>query len=285
MSAPAVPLWCSDTLAENPHYPSPSQAVITSSPFGLGPLSTSEAQLRSSPIINQMQKDLNDLQDKLDSILNWISKSSAQTVPPQAEYNKPFSSYTPSIVPASQSFVPDQCSNDIDAIQTRINTLTNSVSQLLPPQVQGHAQNTGMNRPVDDHSLAVLRPSQTDTVLNQTLPGMHGSSPNVLHHGVLPYPRNLRGPTRKPPSRTWYHDSHDKISHDKRRSVPNRMCRDSAGVRSFVYIFIFFHGVTQIIPSYQVDVIGSSRDATGPVSKWEQLALVPELLRRLTTLR
>lgn len=276
--------------------PYPAQVVVTSSSpvssldsgsqpassIGLDHLSNSEAQLRSSPLINEIiervsrneltakeiQKDLNALHIKLDLLVdrmlnNHASQSPAQPLS-QPEFKNPFAPSTPSIPingsRPSLSLAPNQSSEDISQISQRLNTLTNSVTQLVALQTHQHIQTNGL---LNGSPLATLSSPQIDLAPNQTLPGMPGmpgTSPNIIGHG-LPNRPDLRGPSRtpNPPARTWSAGSldlpvrppdgtsplgrPDVLSRDKRRSVSNLMRRDSAGVR--LYVVLCFHGVTQ----------------------------------------
>lgn len=256
--------------------PYPAHVVVTSSSpvssldSGSQPASSIEhssgfeAQLRSSPLINEMmdrlarsemtskeiQREVSDLHVKMDflveRILNQATQSPAQPLS-QPEFKNPFAPSTPSIPlngsRPSISLAPNQPSDDITQISQRLTTLTSSVGQLLALQTQQHMQ--ANNAGLGGGPLSALSPSQIDIAPNQMLPP---ASNAIIGHG-LPNRPDLRGPSRtpNPPARTWSAGSldlpvrppdgagslgrPDSLLRDKRRSVSNLMRRDSAGVR------------------------------------------------------
>lgn len=254
--------------------------------------SSFEAQLRASPIINdildrlvrcefstrEIHRDLGDVHRKVDVLLE---RSFGQTSQP--EFKDPFAPSTPSQGlsisaprPSVSGLAPNQTSDDITQISQRLSTLTTSVGQLLALQTQQHIQNT---TPGLGNNLVNIGTQPIDIAPNQLLSPPLSVSGGILGHS-LPHRPDLRGSSRtpNPPMRTWSAGSLDlpvrppdvsvslarpDILRDKRRSVSGMMRRDSANV----------------------DMLqgGLSRDTAGPtLSKWDQLPLAPELLRSLT---
>lgn len=278
--------------------------------------SSFEAQLRASPVINdilerlarcevstrEIHRNLNDVHRKVDILLD---RSTGFTSQP--EFKDPFapsssSSSSFSVQPSgmarlsiSGNLAPNQQpSDDIIQISQRLNTLTSSVGQLLALQTHQHMQGVGPT--LAGGQLATIGPSQ-DIPPNQLLTPSLPLTGNTLGH-ALPNRPEIRGSrTPNPPMRTWSAGSldlpvrpsdnlsvlrgSDALLRDKRRSVSGLVRRDSAGVghcRCHIYRVILSR--RQVI-----DVLGgaSPRDGTGPaLSKWDQLALAPELLTSLT---
>ncbi|THH12632.1 hypothetical protein EW146_g7517 [Bondarzewia mesenterica] len=250
-----------------------------------------EAQLRASPVINdildrlsrsefstrEIRRDLGDVNRKIDLLLER-----SMGLHSQPEFKDPFAPSTPSQSlgisgprpSISGGLAPNQSSDDITQISQRLSTLTMSVGQLLALQTQ-QIQSTTSG--LGNNQLPTLSSQPVDVPPNQLL---SPPLPGILGHG-LPNRPDLRGTSRSPnpPMRTWSAGSldlpmrppdvssslgrGDNLLRDKRRSVSNLMRRDSAGL----------------------DMLsgGTPRDAAGPaLSKWDQLALAPELLRSLT---
>ncbi|KAI0069051.1 hypothetical protein BV25DRAFT_1791713 [Artomyces pyxidatus] len=262
---------------------------------GLDYSSNFETQLRSSPIINdildrlarcefstrEIHRDLTDVNRKVDILVERALGLNAQP-----EFKDPFASPSPSLPSLNgprasittlspNSIAPNQQLDDITQISQRLNTLTSSVGQLLALQTQQHIQSTAP--PALGTGSMSLGFTQ-DIPPNMTPPLQSNGS--FLGHG-LPNRPDLRPTSRtpNPPMRTWSAGSldlpvrpsdnlsllgrSDNMLRDKRRSVSGLVRRDSAGV----------------------DMLSGSslRDAAGPaLSKWDQLALAPELLASLT---
>ncbi|OBZ76791.1 Eukaryotic initiation factor 4A-3 [Grifola frondosa] len=226
--------------------------------------SSFEAQLRASPLMHdllerltrceytqhEIQRDLGDVHRKVDILVERTLNS-----PP--EFRDPFASsgasqgYPNQGLNAARSSIsaniaPNQSapSDDINTISNRLNTLTTSVGQLIALQTQQiQATNTGVQ------NAQILGQGDISGLGPQIL-----SATSMLGHGLPGRPDLRPGPRMpNPPC--------DSIYRDKRRSVSVLLRRDSAGGES---------------------ISGSSRD--GPViTKWEQLALAPDLLRSLST--
>ena len=222
--------------------------------------SSFEAQLRSSPVINdilerlarceistrEIHRNLNDVHRKVDILLD---RSMGFTSQP--EFKDPFapasSSSSISGPPSGMSrlsisgnLAPNQQpSDDIIQISQRLNTLTSSVGQLLALQTQQHMQGVGP-------TLATIGPSQ-DIPPNQLLTPPLPLSGNVLGHTLPNRPEIRASRTPNPPMRTWSAGSldlpvvrpsdnlsalrgSDALLRDKRRSVSGLVRRDSAGV-------------------------------------------------------
>ena len=131
------------------------------------------------------------------------------------------------------------------------------------------------------------------------------SSPGMMGHGISnrPSPRIPGPPSRTwsagnldiPPLRGGSNDSPagslgraDGGFRDKRRSVTaNMLRRDSSAVSSpssteFVSILVNCWSNSSRLLVGQTDITNSSGRESGPtISKWDQLALAPELLRSL----
>ncbi|CAL1702347.1 unnamed protein product [Somion occarium] len=257
-----------------------------------------ETQLRASPLINdildrlmrfestsrEIQRDLGDVHRKLDML---IERSSSASSPP--EFRDPFapsngllSSFPGSNVNGPRGSImgniaPNQPAptDDMSAISHRLNSLTMSVDQLLQLSTQQlHIHNAGHAGPMGINN-GLLPPEITQ---NRMLPAAL-SSAAALGHG-LPQRPDLRPNQRMPglPMRTWSAGTLDIPSRahengtpplgrpdirDKRRSV-SALRRESVGGES--------------IASSQ-----TSRDGGPMITKWEQLALAPDLLRSLSS--
>ncbi|TFY83852.1 hypothetical protein EWM64_g172 [Hericium alpestre] len=266
---------------------SPVSSIGSGSHFASGmELSSSfEAQLRASPLIHdifdrisrcevttrEIRSDLSDVHRKLDMLIERSIALSAQP-----EFKDPFAPSPPSIgfggpqvngprPSISGGLAPNQSSDDITQISQRLNTLTSSVGQLLAIQTQQHIHTTtaslGGNQlpglgsqPIDVPSNRVMSPSLADLIFGPLdAPRIRRCAPGL--------PASIDLPVR-PPGGMDVLGRSDSLLRDKRRSVSTLMRRDSAGM----------------------DLSGTSpRDAAGPtLSKWDQLALAPELLRSLT---
>ncbi|KAI0699398.1 P-loop containing nucleoside triphosphate hydrolase protein [Cytidiella melzeri] len=253
-----------------------------------------ESQLKSSPLINELfnrmdryemttrdiQRELLDVGRKVDLLVERTLNAAANTAP---EFSNPFASpsapsfSTPDLngyngprdsiigsIPPNQPGPPD----DISVMAHRLSSLTTSVDHLIALQ-----QSNGPNLA----SPSLLGPSMSP---NDLLPRGSlvppGTGSGMLGHGMpsRPSPR-LPGP----PARTWSAGTLDiplrapidsttgSIGRadggfrDKRRSVSQMLRRDSAAT----------------------DTMSTSSRESGPViSKWDQLALAPDLLRSLS---
>ncbi|VDC06901.1 unnamed protein product [Peniophora sp. CBMAI 1063] len=275
-------------LGSSPVSSSLGSSSYIASSFDLGSqqIPTSlDAQLRASPVVRdildrltrqetanrEIQSGLHELSHKVDILLNaGLGNMNGGGI----EFQDPFAPAGQdtrlSVSPLNSGALPPSARPSIalppradDEISARLNTLTNSVGQLLALSQQqaisaGHL------------------PPQVDIAPNQLAPP---TQQGPLGHG-LPNRPDLRHGSRtpNPPMRTWSAGSLDlpvrpdlngmqppmnrggpDLLRDKRRSVStNLMRRDSAG-----------------------DLM--NRDGSGPtIAKWEQLNLAPELLRSLT---
>ncbi|OSC98753.1 hypothetical protein PYCCODRAFT_1439067 [Trametes coccinea BRFM310] len=263
--------------------------------------SSFEAQLRASPLINEMldrlvrventnlqiQRELGDMSRKVDILVERAINSTPSMGGP-IEFKDPFA---PSATP-SQGFVnpglngprgsianiaPNQSPpmDDITTISTRLNTLTSSVGQLLALQTQQiqanggvlqNAQMLGGTLPQTDMSTALPPLLNSSASLGHGMPGR----PDIRQSQRLPNPPmrtwsagNLDIPMRNTDSPAGSMGRQDSIFRDKRRSVSGLLRRDSLGGESLSG--------------------GSSRDGGPVITKWEQLNLAPELLRSLST--
>ncbi|KAI0049598.1 hypothetical protein FA95DRAFT_1556691 [Auriscalpium vulgare] len=293
--------------------PYPNNVVVTSSSpvssLGSGGQMASsidfsggfEAQLRASPVINdilerltrcelstrEIHRDLLDVHRKVDILVERSLGFNAQP-----EFKDPFaSSSSPphslslptlngqrhsiagTLTPTS--LAPNQ-SDDITQISQRLNTLTSSVGQLLALQTHQHMQSSAPA--LGSTQMPGVGFGQLDVPPSMT-PPIQQSNGSFLGHG-LPNRPDLRSSSRtpNPPMRTWSAGSldlpvrpsdglsalgrSDGMLRDKRRSVSGLVRRESTGG----------------------DMLSgaSPRDAAGPaLSKWDQLALAPELLSSL----
>jgi hypothetical protein len=226
--------------------------------------SSFEAQLRASPVINdilerlarceistrEIHRNLNDVHRKVDILLD---RSMGFTSQP--EFKDPFAPSSSSSssfsgppsgmarLSISGNLAPNQqSSDDIIQISQRLNALTSSVGQLLALQTQQHLQGVGQT----GNQLATIGPAPQDIPTNQLLAPSLPLSGNVLGH-TLPNRPDIRTPrTPNPPMRTWSAGSldlpvrpsdnlsalrgSDALLRDKRRSVSGLVRRDSAGV-------------------------------------------------------
>ncbi|KDR83804.1 hypothetical protein GALMADRAFT_236195 [Galerina marginata CBS 339.88] len=253
-----------------------------------------ESQLKSSPMVHdildrlvrceyttrEIQRDLGDINRKVNLLVER-----ALGVNSQPEFKDPFASNSASSFnrsrPSIGNIAPNQAANtdDITSISQRLNTLTSSVGQLLALQTQQMQQtNVSDGR---NNSVISLNTPQMELAPNQILsPSGMSNNTGMLGHG-LPNRPDLRPAPRhpNPPMRTWSAGNLDLpvrpsdqglgrqegILRDKRRSVSGLLRRDSSG----------------IIDPQAENWAGGSRDNGPMVSKWEQLALAPELLRSL----
>ncbi|KAH9894322.1 hypothetical protein C8Q73DRAFT_790873 [Cubamyces lactineus] len=259
-----------------------------------------EAQLRASPLINEMldrlarleivnrdiQRDLGDVHHKVNILVERAINSTPaangpiefkdpfapSTAPPQGFANPGLNGPRGSIANIAPNQSPP--TDDITSISSRLNTLTTSVGQLLALQTQQlQANNGALQNP------QMLGNALPQTELSTALPPLLNTSAS-LGHGMPGRP-DIRQSQRlpNPPMRTWSAGTldipmrntdspagsigrQDSIFRDKRRSVSGLLRRDSLGGESLSG--------------------GSSRD--GPtITKWEQLNLAPELLRSLSS--
>jgi hypothetical protein len=246
-SSPVSSLGSGGQFASNMDYPS-----------------SFEAQLRASPVINdilerlarceistrEIHRNLNDVHRKVDILLD---RSTGFTSQP--EFKDPFApaSSTPSVsgpagmarLSISGNLAPNQQpSDDIIQISQRLSTLTSSVGQLLALQTQQHMQSVGGSQIAPVGSSQDIPPNQ---LLTPPLP----LSGNVLGHTLPSRPELRASRTPNPPMRTWSAGSldlpvrpsdnlsvlrsSDALLRDKRRSVSGLVRRDSAGVSHHGY--------------------------------------------------
>jgi hypothetical protein len=226
--------------------------------------SSFEAQLRASPVINdilerlarcevstrEIHRNLNDVHRKVDILLDRSMGFSSQP-----EFKDPFATSSSSSslsgppsgmarLSISGNLAPNQQpSDDIIQISQRLNTLTSSVGQLLALQTQQHMQ--GMGPVLAGGQIATIGPTQ-DIPPNQLLTPPLPLSANVLGHALPNRPEIRASRTPNPPMRTWSAGSldlpvrpsdnltvlrgSDALLRDKRRSVSGLVRRDSAGV-------------------------------------------------------
>ncbi|KAH9853702.1 hypothetical protein C2E23DRAFT_867727 [Lenzites betulinus] len=265
------------------------------------PSTSFEAQLKASPLMNEVlerlsrlelsnreiRRNLVDMHRKVDILVDRAINANANVNGP-IEFQDPFA---PTANP-NQGFgnpgmngprgsianiAPNQSppGDDINTISSRLNTLTSSVGQLLALQTQQiQASNGGLQ------NAQLLGGALPQTDLSTALPPILNSSAG-LGHG-LPGRPDIRQSQRmpNPPMRTWSAGTldlpmrntdspagsigrQDSIFRDKRRSVSGLLRRDSLGGES---------------------LSGSlSRDGGPVITKWEQLNLATELLRSLST--
>ncbi|TFK56010.1 hypothetical protein OE88DRAFT_1621833 [Heliocybe sulcata] len=255
-------------------------------------LSSFEAQLRASPLINdvlerlmrcelsnrEIQRELGDVNRKLSILLDRSLETNVQP-----EFKNPFA---PSSFPGSNNLSGPRGSiagipphqtppvDDITQINRRLNTLTSSIGQILAIQTQ-QVQNISSAGP----SSSQFSNSPQLDVGNHVMTPPISTPTSMLSHG-LPSRGDGRTSTRtpNPPMRTWSAGTLDmpmrstpdlsaSLSRqepglrDKRRSVIGLSRRDSGGTESFS---------------------NSNRDGGPVISKWEQLPLAAELLRSLS---
>ncbi|TFK75973.1 hypothetical protein BDN72DRAFT_786182 [Pluteus cervinus] len=259
-----------------------------------------EAQLRASPFIHEIldrlvrceystreiQRSLSDMDRKVTLLVEHTLANAQQQQQQQPEFKDPFSvtngqnfNQTNGPRPSIGNIAPNQSapSDDITTITQRLNTLTSSVGQLLALQTQ-QMQVTEMR----SGSIAGL-PITSDIPPNQIAPSMPVNA-NLLGHG-LPNRPDLRPSPRppNPPMRTWSTGNieipmrpgdnsnglmrQEQPIRDKRRSVSGLLRRESSGVLDL---------------QGGENWSGSQRDSGPLVTKWEQLALAPDLLRSLS---
>ena len=245
-SSPVSSLGSGGQFASNMDYPS-----------------SFEAQLRASPVINdilerlarceistrEIHRNLNDVHRKVDILLDRSTGFTSQPEfkDPFAPANSPSSLSGPASGMArlsiSGNLAPNQQpSDDIIQISQRLNTLTSSVGQLLALQTQQHMQSVG---PTLGGSQISAIGSQ-DVPPNQLLTPPLPLSGNVLNQTLPSRPEIRASRTPNPPMRTWSAGSldlpvrpseslsalrgSDALLRDKRRSVAGLVRRDSAGV-------------------------------------------------------
>ena len=233
--------------------------------------SSFEAQLRASPVINdilerlarceistrEIHRNLNDVHRKVDILLDRSTGFTSQPEfkDPFAPSNSPSSLSGPASGMArlsiSGNLAPNQQpSDDIIQISQRLNTLTSSVGQLLALQTQQHMQSVGPT--LGGGQIAAIGSSQ-EIPPNQLLTPPLPLSGNVLNHTLPSRPEIRTSRTPNPPMRTWSAGSldlpvrpsenlsvlrgSDALLRDKRRSVAGLVRRDSAGVSHHRYRF------------------------------------------------
>lgn len=227
--------------------------------------SSFEAQLRASPVINdilerlarcevstrEIHRNLNDVHRKVDILLDRSTGYNSQP-----EFKDPFATSSSSSssfssaplgmarLSISGNLAPNQQpSDDIIQISQRLNTLTSSVGQLLALQTQQHMQ--GVGPALASGQLATIGPTQ-DIPPNQLLAPSLPLTSNTLSHTLPNRPEIRASRTPNPPMRTWSAGSldlpvrpsdnlsafrgSDALLRDKRRSVSGLVRRDSVGV-------------------------------------------------------
>ncbi|KAH8106255.1 P-loop containing nucleoside triphosphate hydrolase protein [Cristinia sonorae] len=260
--------------------------------------STLENQLKFSPVFNdvldrlgRLETTTRDIQHQLTDVDRKVrvllERYISSTAPP--EFSNPFAAN-----PSSQSFsagprgsvigniAPNQVAppEDITEISHRLNSLTSSVDQLVALSTAQKMQQMGGG---SFSGSQMLGPgAQMGDFNPRMFPPGGVPNGNALGHGHPGGRSDMRTAAQRvpnPPMRTWSAGTLDipprgsesgpgplgrpDVFRDKRRSVSALSRRDSAGADSLM--------------SGQ-----SSRD--GPiVTKWEQLALAPDLLRSLST--
>lgn len=239
-------------------------------------------QLRASSLFSDMmdrvlqcehatkgiQRDLEEVHRKVNLLVDRALGGVA-TGPP--EFKDPF---TPGNPPAFNGPRPSISgpSDDISTISQRLNTLTTSVGQLLA--IQTHNMQAGQPSLVGARAHGSITP-QAEVAPHQVISPTLGGPPGMMPQGFPPTRPDMRPSPRvpNPPMRTWSAGAlelplrpemnrPDSLLRDnKRRSVSGLLRRDSSGILD--------------APG---DLNGNGRD--GPViTKWEQLALAPEVLR------
>ncbi|CCM03406.1 uncharacterized protein FIBRA_05537 [Fibroporia radiculosa] len=306
LNTPPVVLDTSNTRSSLVHAPflssSPASSLDSGSHFASSAdLSISfDTQLRASPFVHdlidrlirceytsrEIQRDLNDVHRKLDIL---VERTLHTNGPP--EFKDPFAP-----APASQtlfssangprasmnaSIAPNQPAptDDISQISNRLNTLTTSVGQLLALQTQ---QMQAAGAGLQSVPLLPGNIGQGDLSSNQATPQQVLSTGSTLGHGLPGRPDMRPNPRMpNPPMRTWSAGNidvplrpadssgplnrQDTLFRDKRRSVSALMRRDSAGGENLT------------------GGSSSTREGGPIITKWDQLALAPDLLRSLNT--
>ncbi|KAF8165404.1 hypothetical protein B0H34DRAFT_793798 [Crassisporium funariophilum] len=254
-----------------------------------------EGQLKASPMIHdlldrlvrteyttrEIQRDLGDINHKINLLVDRALGANSQP-----EFKDPFATSPAASLakprPSIANIAPNQSANtdDISSISQRLNTLTSSVGQLLALQTQQMQQTSMSISESRNNSVIAVNPPHMELAPNQNMSPLGISNAPMLGHG-LPNRPDLRPTTRPPhpPMRTWSAGTIDlpirpseqsisrqeAILRDKRRSVSNLLRRDSSGM----------------LDPQGDNWAGNARDNGPMISKWEQLALAPELLRSL----
>ncbi|GJJ07344.1 hypothetical protein Clacol_001545 [Clathrus columnatus] len=282
---------------------------------GIEYIQSIDAQLKASPLINEIldrlskyelsnreiQRELGDVRRKLDILIarsvdatikgpERVERASISVEPvfrnpfAPAGQNIPIQTGNVPIIPSNgntpSSTSPTRPQEEIAQISQRLNTLTAAVSQILALQTQQHIQSISTNLP----SQSTPNNPGPLNALDQAAPP---ASVPVTSTPPLPLPNrpDLRPSGRSPnlPMRTWSagslelppraQDANNNIGlgrpadsylRDKRRSTVNLMRRDST-----------------ITENPGETWNANSRDGGPVVSKWEHLALAPELLRSI----
>lgn len=276
-----------------------------------------ETQLQSSPIIGdilarlqrceytnrEILRDLGDVQRKVNLLIERAVASQNQGQP---EFKDPFSSsvngsgaVTPlsgmQPRPSMGNIAPNQMApvDDVGAISQRLNLLTNSVGQLLAIQTAQLQQSAIADS--RKNSTISLNTPPLEVAPNQVLPNGPPVNHGLLGHG-LPNRPDLRPPNQRqpnPPMRTWSTGALElppvrPVEQNmqrgnpgaKRGSVASLMRRDSSGVSIMSCHSQYF--ASNDMDTQIIDPQGGETPRDGPVvSKWEHLALSPELLRSL----
>jgi len=176
--------------------------------------SSFEAQLRASPIINdildrldrcersnqEIQRDLGDVHRKVDLLVDRSLGVNAQP-----EFKDPFASSNLGVPglggprrSVSGGLAPNQAPDDITQISQRLNTLTSSVGQLLALQTQQHIQNA--TSALGNNQMAGLLSQQLDVPPNPMHPAHLPGATGLLGHGL---PNRGAPRVSHPPMRTW----------------------------------------------------------------------------------
>ncbi|KAF9482448.1 hypothetical protein BDN70DRAFT_874996 [Pholiota conissans] len=248
-----------------------------------------DSQLKSSAVIKDMmdrlllceyttreiQRDLGDINRKVNLLVERALGASVGGNHP--EFQDPFSpngnlGALPKTRPSIGNIAPNQAANtdDITSISQRLNTLTSSVGQLLALQTQKMQQ---ASVPEPRNSIISLNPSPLDVAPNQHIspPGM--ASAVSIGHG-LPNRPDLRPGAR--PLNTFTRNqswSPGNLDIHRRPSEPS-IGRPGPGDK---------RRASGVLPDMQGEnwAAGGGRENGPVISKWEQLALAPELLRSL----
>ncbi|CAK5275670.1 unnamed protein product [Mycena citricolor] len=260
-----------------------------------------EAQLKASPLIQgildrlsrtesstrELQNEIGEMQRKVIILVERSLGLGAQSEF-KPEFKDPFAvngngaSFSPPPLnghrPSIGNIAPNQATpgDDMVSVSQRLDMLTASVGQLTAASHQIHASIS----PLANNGMLGSSTQQGDLAPNQLMPPSGVTNPALLGHG-LPNRPDLRPTARAPtapPMRTWSAGTldlpmrpgdatrQDNMLRDKRRSVSSLARRDSAG----------------ILDLQNDSWNGGSRDNSPMISKWEQLALAPELLRSLS---
>lgn len=252
-SAPFIPIALNSagrttsvsSFSSSSPVPSQESNNNLATPVTESPIQNLEAQLRASPLIQdildriirceyvsrEIQQDMSDLNRKVNILIERVVSSS------QPEFKDPFSPNSASLQPRPSlgNIAPNQAASgdDISSISDRLSTLTSSVGQLLALQTQ-QMQQQSLTSPDGRGSIIGLNNAPLEVAPNQMMPPSTPSHSAILGH-TLPGRPDIRQSSRQG-SRMWSSGTLELPLRPSAQEVGNKrrssglVRRDSAGV-------------------------------------------------------